>query len=175
MIKRYHKQRGVYIQHSYTVDVYLLFHTWNFVHPHILSITQVSVKYTLGLLQNAHSHNVHPYSLSILSEAAAAVGLWSSEARMVGAVAVLGTDRQHGFIHVNVTPLYIIKACGWKRTGLHLWAVAFLPDGMFSVTGVNQVNCLVEGIWTCIWCRATRYNDQVRLELNRYNLGQHIN
>lgn len=59
MIKSITNKEGVYVQHSYTVNVYLLFHTWNFIHPHILSIlsiTQVSVKHTLGILQNAHSH-----------------------------------------------------------------------------------------------------------------------
>lgn len=49
------------------------FHSWNFIHPHILSILstiQVSVKYTLGLLQNAHSHTcihtVLPFYLRLL-------------------------------------------------------------------------------------------------------------
>lgn len=78
---------------------------------HTLNDTSVCKIHTWPLTKCPFTH-VHSYSSSFLSEAAAAVGLWSSEARMVGAVAVLGTDRQHSFIHCK-------KRCYLNKTELN--------------------------------------------------------
>lgn len=111
---RYYDQKvsqtkgGLYTAQLHSGRVPALSHVKLYSSSHTLNNTSVCKIHTWPLTKCPFAH-VHPYSTSILSEAAAAVGLWSSEARMVGAVAVLGTDRQHGFIHVNVTPLYILR------------------------------------------------------------------
>lgn len=117
---------------------------------------------------------VHPYSPSFLSKAAAAVGLWSSEARMVGAVAVLGTDTQHGFIHLNVAPLYIfgrVVEKGWDF--ICQWWHLCLTE-CFQSSGLIMSAAWLKAFYR-IWWRATSCNDQVTLELNSKNLGLYIN
>lgn len=107
---------SVTFHHTHTLTELLPLSHTNIIQPFALDssslvkhtlVIQLFVKYTFILLQNALPLSLtltHTHWAPCLSEAVA-VGLWSSEARMVGTVAVLEQDRER-----EVTALYSTRS-----------------------------------------------------------------